>query len=472
MRVLDDQINERITLANARFNKSPAWQIKPPIISIISSITSVVPRVFKGDPVTPIVPFNLIPSPMYNPGDNTVKLGSSAVNVRGSFAPTITDGGFTYVAGYDSVTIYYDGTNNSKRIRQRRRTGYNETLPAGFLTISGLTPSAEGAATGPSYDLIPFYIPGSCSIGWISGNAGKPGFAFATGTVTLDDLNKASIRGREAISDGVMTITLIPRPVPAPPPTVPPPPDPGTQTGNTAVNGTLTVVTDYPGQSAAENISFQGRAHASDSSGKAISGWTVYLDNTLIYQLTSSAGTPGPWPSISFTVNTNPGNHTLIVKGYNTAGTHADVTTHFSTSDLGGGVPPTGPPPTPPPPPPPDPRPPQGCVMVGTVIETLGPSPWHQQQLPQNEWVRIFTDRGRELIGTPDHPLFTARAGRTEMRDIRKGDKVLCIEGEETVMNAQAFARPGFKIQVHMDWGHLFWANGFLSHNVKPRLPL
>jgi hypothetical protein len=405
--------------------------------------------------------------PIVSPLLNTVQLSNIAIDVRGSFAPTITDAGFTYIADTTSVTVYYDGTNGSKRVKQRRRSGYDETLPPGFITITGLTPSAVGAADGPIYDLIPFFIPGSCAVSWVQGVTGEPAFCWPTGTAAPDDINKASIRGREPIAQAVISIQLQPVPVPPPPPTTPPPVNPGTQSGNTAVNGTLTNVVDYPGQNAAENISFNGSAHATDSSGKKISGWEVYLDNTLIYHLTASVSTPGPWPNISFPINTNPGTHTLVTKAYNTAGTHADVTTPFSTSDLGGGGTPPPPPPTPDPPAPQPPRIPPGCVMLGTVLETLGPSPWHREQMPQNEWVRIFTDRGRELIGTPDHPVFTSRAGRTELRDCRKGDYVLCIEGEERIMEVKAFNRPGVKVRVHMDWGHLFWAGGFLSHNVK-----
>jgi hypothetical protein len=445
---------------------SDTWQMKPPIIKQIDNVTSTIPRVFKGEAMAPNVPFTMVP-PIVSPLLNTVQLSNIAIDVRGSFAPTITDAGFTYIADTTSVTVYYDGTNGSKRVKQRRRSGYDETLPPGFITITGLTPSAVGAADGPIYDLIPFFIPGSCAVSWVQGVTGEPAFCWPTGTAAPDDINKASIRGREPIAQAVISIQLQPVPVPPPPPTTPPPVNPGTQSGNTAVNGTLTNVVDYPGQNAAENISFNGSAHATDSSGKKISGWEVYLDNTLIYHLTASVSTPGPWPNISFPINTNPGTHTLVTKAYNTAGTHADVTTPFSTSDLGGGGTPPPPPPTPDPPAPQPPRIPPGCVMLGTVLETLGPSPWHREQMPQNEWVRIFTDRGRELIGTPDHPVFTSRAGRTELRDCRKGDYVLCIEGEERIMEVKAFNRPGVKVRVHMDWGHLFWAGGFLSHNVK-----
>lgn len=442
------------------------WHILPLTVQRLNPIEAVTqPLVWKGDPIVS-PPFTVVPTSliMNDPGGAVFKLGSSDVNVVGSFAPTITDEGFSYIAGTDSVTIYYDGTHGSQRIRQRRVSGYNQTLPGGFLTIQGLPSSAIGAVNGPKYDLIPFFFPGACQVSWVKGSVGTPKFAFPTGTTTPDDLNQARIRGREPIADTVITIQLQPTPVPPPPPTTPPPVDPGTQVGNTAVNGTLTTVVDYPGQAAAENISFNGSAHASDSSGKNITGWEVYLDGTKTFNYSGVAK-----PSISFPIVTNPGTHVIIVKGYNQAGTHADVTTNFTTSDLGGGTPPSGPPPTPPPPPPPPPpRVPPGCVILGTIIETLGPSPWHQQQSPQNDWVRIFTERGRELIGTPDHPVYTGRAGRTEMRDVRKGDFVVCIEGEEKVMEVKAFQRPGVKVQMFMDWGHLFWANGFLSHNVKP----
>jgi hypothetical protein len=456
---IEARLNAKLAARGDKINDT--WQMQSPIVMQLGNVISTVPRVFKGDPVPPNVPFTMVP-PIVSPLTNQIQLSNIAIDVRGSFAPTITDAGFTYIAGTDSVTIYYDGTNGSKRVKQRRRSGYDETLPPGFITITGLTPSAVGAAEGPSYDLIPFYIPGSCAVSWVQGVTGTPAFCWPSGTATPDDINKASIRGREPIAGTVISIQLQPVPVPPPPPDTPPPVDPGTPSGNTGVNGTLTTVVDYPGQNAAENISFNASAHASDSSGKAISGWEAYVDGTKIFNYSGAAN-----PSVTFPINTNPGTHTLITKAYNTAGTHADVTTPFSTSDLGTGGAPQPPPPTPDPTPTVPPRTPTGCVMLGTVIETLGPSPWHQEQMPQNEWVRIFTDRGRELIGTPDHPVFTARAGRTELRDCRKGDYVVCNEGEERVMEVKAFNRPGVKVRVHMDWGHLFWAGGVLSHNVK-----
>lgn len=469
MGFLQSNIDERIRLAKDYMaDNSPAWQTRPALIRRVDQISSIVPTVYKGEPLPAQMPFSTVPGGAVTPDVETIKLGSAAVEVRGSFAPTVTDAGFTYIAGTDNVTIYYDGTNGSKRIKQRRRNGYNETLPAGFLHVANLNPSAEGALVGPSYDLIPFYIPGSCAIGWVGpGDSGTPTFCFSHDyrPVTLDDINKASIRGREPIAASVITITLQPRPAPVPPPSTPPPPDPGTQSGNTTTNGSVTCVVDYPGQNAAENLSFNGSAHASDNAGHNITGWEVYLDGVRIYNYAGVAK-----PSITWPINTSSGSHSMTVKAYNSAGTHADVTVPFTTSDLSGGGSGTGGNPTPPPPTNPTPSPIPSCVMLGTVIEPLGPSPWHQQQIAQNEWVRIFTDRGRELIATPEHPVYTSRAGRTEMRDVRKGDKVVCIEGEEQVLDVKAFNRPGVKVSVHMDWGHLYWANGVLSHNIKLNL--
>lgn len=465
MRALQDGIDSRVTAAQNRLNKSPAWQIKPAIINRIGNIEQVTkPTVMKGNPLPSLVPFSVVPVLTVNPNVTQFLLNSAPIAVRGSFAPTITEAGFTFIATTDSVTIYYDGTNGSTRIKQSRLDGFNETLPAGQRTVTGLTPSDVGAATGPSYDLIAYYSPGSCNISWVEGTAGTPAFCFPAGSETVDDVTSAQIRGREYI--GILTITLVPVPTP-PPPNAPPPP--GTPVGNTGTNGTVTVTVDAPlnGQTIDNNFPLQ--AHASDSSGKHITGWQAFLDNATSANaaVKATSTNPGPFPTFpGVFISASPGAHTIVIKAFNSAGTAAAVKVPFICTGVdptGGPTPP--PPPPPPPPSPPAPPPPRGCVMLGMVIEPIGPSPWHRENLPQADWVRIYTERGRELIGTPDHPVYTARAGRTEMRDVRKGDMVVCIEGEEKVLEVKKFSRPGVKVCVHMDWGNLFWANGFLSHN-------
>lgn len=432
-------------------------QIRPKSVGETIRITQVTDvNNYKGEvlPTTSVI--RPVPIEVLDAGVQSVQLASKGINVTGSFATVVINGGFSVVPTTTGFTIFYDGTNGSTQIVIRRADGYAQTLPKGSLQVTGLTPGTVGG-TPPSYDVLPYYVPGSCQISWVKGTVGTPQFAFPTGTIGASALALQRLRGQEALSDGPLTIQLV-APVAPPPPTAPPPPSTGSQVGNTAVNGSLTLVVDSPGQNAVVNPPWSVVAHATDSSGVGVSGWEIYVDSILQWS------TPGPLSNISQPITVADGNHTVTVHAYNNSGTMCQVqipiqvvtpvttVTPPATGGGGGGGRTIG------------------CVMLGTPIEPLGTSPWHQQQLQQHEWVRVFTDKGRELIATPDHPIYTSRAGRTEMRDVRKGDYVVTITGEEKVIEKKDFVRPGFKVRVMMDEGHLFWANGILSHNIKALL--
>jgi hypothetical protein len=305
-----------------------------------------------------------VPKAIISANASQVVLASSGIAVAGSFADTIDDAGFTHVPTQNSTVIYWDGTNQSRRIVRRRADGFKQPLPPGHLAITNLPMGAEGAP-GPTYLLYPYGIPGACNIGWVVGDVGTPKFCHLK--ATNDAAHQQRILGREPISDGAMAIQLLPVQPPAPPPdpTLPPPDPP-----------------------------------------------------------------PPPAP--------------------------APVTD------------PTAPPTYTPPP-----VPPGGttyCVMLGTEIVPIGDSPWWTEEVQQNEWVQVITNL-RQLTGVPEHIMVTGRAGYTEMRDIRKGDLVITCWGEEKVERTSYFKRPGIKVNLHMEWGHLAWFNGFLGHNLKKSNP-
>lgn len=301
-----------------------------------------------------------VPKLVLDTQNKQILLTSAAINVVGSFAETIDDAGFTHFPAQDHTTIYWDGTNQSRRIVRRRADGFKETLPAGHILIDKLPMGAEGAP-GPMYLMFPYFIPGTCNIGWVTGTVGIPMFCH------LKDSNDARqqqrILGREPLSDGPFAIQLLPVPAPPPPPdpTLPPPDPPPP---------------------------------------------------------------PVPAPVVS----------------------------------------PTAPPTYTPPPVPPGGS--QYCVMKGTEIVPIGSSPWWIQEHPQNDWV-IVTTAARSLTAVPEHRIATGRAGWTEMRDVRKGDIVLTVEGEEKVQYVKQFARPGVKVSLMMERGHTAWFNGILGHNAK-----
>jgi hypothetical protein len=110
------------------------------------------------------------------------------------------------------------------------------------------------------------------------------------------------------------------------------------------------------------------------------------------------------------------------------------------------------------------------CVAKGTLIEPLGDSPYRTEEHDETHWVEIWTANGFKLRGSQEHPVFTVHGGKTPLIEVNVGDKVLTKLGESRVtchFHIIAKDFPETKVSVHMDEGHLFYANGILSHNRK-----
>lgn len=115
------------------------------------------------------------------------------------------------------------------------------------------------------------------------------------------------------------------------------------------------------------------------------------------------------------------------------------------------------------------------CIMLGTDIETMGGGEYHTQHHPQNEWIHLAADGyPRSLNCTPNHPLYHAEKGKIQARKFSVGDWIITEQGERKVTQVKPFVRVCTKVEVKMPSGHLFFANGFMSHNMKykePELP-
>ena len=139
------------------------------------------------------------------------------------------------------------------------------------------------------------------------------------------------------------------------------------------------------------------------------------------------------------------------------------------TQPNAGGNTPAGPPTDPPFP---DPG---SCVMIGTDLKPLGSWPIDTENYRWEDWVRIETNPGgcftRGLNCTPNHPLYDSENGKVDADFfVGKSRWIMTKDGEEKVMATTRFLRGCTKVKAMMKHGHLFWANGFLSHNVKPNL--
>ena len=107
------------------------------------------------------------------------------------------------------------------------------------------------------------------------------------------------------------------------------------------------------------------------------------------------------------------------------------------------------------------------CVMAGTDIVTVGDFPYELKVMPETEWVHLKIEDGRELYCTYDHPLYHAVSGKIKASMLSEGDPVITDIGEQKIVTANFSRRVCSKHCVHISRGHLFWANGFLSHNMK-----
>lgn len=107
------------------------------------------------------------------------------------------------------------------------------------------------------------------------------------------------------------------------------------------------------------------------------------------------------------------------------------------------------------------------CVMSGTEIEALGDFPIEQAILPETDWWRIIGKSRRSLNSTHNHPLYNADSGKVRADSFKVGQWAISQFGEDKIVESFPFKRTCTKRKVMMKHGHLFWANGYLSHNVK-----
>ena len=107
------------------------------------------------------------------------------------------------------------------------------------------------------------------------------------------------------------------------------------------------------------------------------------------------------------------------------------------------------------------------CVMAGTDIVPLGDLSYVIEVHSETEWVHLRIEDGRELYCTFDHPLYHAFKGKVMADSLTEGDIVITDVGLQAIVTAEYHRRVCSKHKVRMAKGHLFWANGFLSNNMK-----
>jgi hypothetical protein len=106
-----------------------------------------------------------------------------------------------------------------------------------------------------------------------------------------------------------------------------------------------------------------------------------------------------------------------------------------------------------------------GCPLTGTKIVPLG-NPCFSVRRANSKWIEIRLQDGRSLIATPDHPVYTDR-GKTPLKRLRKGQEVVTDSGMVAVISKRQRKFVGEMEVISMTEGHLYYANGILSHNIK-----
>jgi hypothetical protein len=120
-------------------------------------------------------------------------------------------------------------------------------------------------------------------------------------------------------------------------------------------------------------------------------------------------------------------------------------------------------------------RQPGTCVMLGTHLKPLGNEEIDTVNHRWTDWVRIETEPGgvftNGLNCTPNHPLYDSECGKVEASFfVGKNRWIITERGEEKVTNTTQFIKDCTKVEARMKSGHIFFANGFMSHNVKNQL--
>lgn len=107
------------------------------------------------------------------------------------------------------------------------------------------------------------------------------------------------------------------------------------------------------------------------------------------------------------------------------------------------------------------------CVMSGTHIEPLLDE-WDYEirVFPETEWIRV-TSRLGEVNVVPGHTFYYPDGQPVKARSLHPGEYIVHKQGDVKVTEAFPFTRVCTKWQVVMTKGHLYFANGYLSHNVK-----
>jgi hypothetical protein len=103
-----------------------------------------------------------------------------------------------------------------------------------------------------------------------------------------------------------------------------------------------------------------------------------------------------------------------------------------------------------------------GCCEAGTEIVPLAGA-MNFRDAACEDWCELLLADGKKLLCTPDHPVYTDN-GKVEVQDLGR-DEVITRDGLVAVSSLRHVRKAGWKRIACTPNGHLYWANGILSHN-------
>jgi hypothetical protein len=129
----------------------------------------------------------------------TISLLTSPISLSGANSTTVSSVGFAFTWATPAATIYWDGTNGSKVVVQRRSDRTRQVIPPGSITVTGLLGLTR-------YYMLPFNTPSNrCTVGFVQGTVGTPAIFF-TDTTDLSALQQQNYQEREPLSNGYIYI--------------------------------------------------------------------------------------------------------------------------------------------------------------------------------------------------------------------------------------------------------------------------
>lgn len=108
------------------------------------------------------------------------------------------------------------------------------------------------------------------------------------------------------------------------------------------------------------------------------------------------------------------------------------------------------------------------CVMSGTDIEPMFPEWEYETRVhPQSDWVRIISESGESVNVVEGHRFYFPDGEPVRVENLKGGDWLVHKKADMKLLDVRRFVRVCTKWEVVMKRGHMYFANGFLSHNQK-----